>query len=117
MNGFHVERMTEDEGDTQIPAQIGDPIPAEHAFDRNGEIFISIWLENRGEDLRRSFVILVHQHGARSIGDAEVHRSCMQIDPAIELVVMCVESPLGFLLGWVILYAVIVPHFPRRGAL
>ena len=99
MNRFHIESMAEDERDAEIPAQIGDQIPAEHAFDCDGEILLSIWFENRGENLRRSVVILVDQHGTQSIGDVKVHGSCVQIDPAMELMAICVEAHQASSLG------------------
>jgi hypothetical protein len=38
MNGFHVEGMTEDKRDVFLGAQVGEPVPGEHAFDRDDDI-------------------------------------------------------------------------------
>jgi hypothetical protein len=38
MNGLHVEGMTEDERDVFIGAQVGEPVPGKHAFDRDDDI-------------------------------------------------------------------------------
>jgi len=39
MDGFHVEGMTEDEGDVLVGAEVSDPVPGEHAFHRDHNVF------------------------------------------------------------------------------
>ena len=37
MDGLHGEGMTEDERDPFIGAEVGEPVPGEHAFDRDDD--------------------------------------------------------------------------------
>jgi hypothetical protein len=39
MDGFHIEGVTEDEGDVLLCAQISDPVPGEDAFNGHHDIF------------------------------------------------------------------------------
>lgn len=38
MDGFHVEGMAEDEFDTFLAAQVGKPVPGEHAFHADHQV-------------------------------------------------------------------------------
>jgi hypothetical protein len=38
MNGFHVQGMTQDEGNPLLGAQVGEPVPGEDTFDADHEI-------------------------------------------------------------------------------
>ena len=38
MDGLHGEGMTEDERDLFIGAEVGEPVPGEHAFDRDDDM-------------------------------------------------------------------------------
>jgi hypothetical protein len=39
MDGFHIEGMAQDEGDTFFLAEIGDPVPGKDTFNDNDDVF------------------------------------------------------------------------------
>jgi len=47
MNGFHVERMSENEGDAFSRTEVGEPVPSEDALDRDDEL-----LPERGDGIQ-----------------------------------------------------------------
>ena len=48
MDRLHVEGMTQYEGDSQPGAEIGNPVPDEYAFDRDGQV-LSVRIDHPGE--------------------------------------------------------------------
>jgi hypothetical protein len=50
VDGFHVERVAQDELDSFLRAQIGQPVPAEDAFDGHDQI-VAIGLDGFQEHL------------------------------------------------------------------
>ena len=37
VDGFHVQRVSEHEGDVLVPAHVGEPVPGEHALDADDQ--------------------------------------------------------------------------------
>jgi hypothetical protein len=90
MDGFHVEGMAENEGDVFLGTEIADPVPGEHAFDSDHDVFTE-----RSNDTEKRFRlcvdILVNSDIPSGIDDADKHITSMQIDSTIKLVLLGVE--------------------------
>jgi len=85
MNGFEIESVGQDEGESRSLASIGKPIPAEHAFAANGQV-VFIRLDEFEEALEVVvFDIGVDELFALPIHQADVHLASVKIDSAIEL--------------------------------
>jgi hypothetical protein len=91
MNGFHVEGMTQDEGDTFCSTQISEPIPGEDTLDGHHQ---SVTIRGNGleERFRSCFHIAVQQNFAVVAHDTDVHAPGMQVDTAVKGVLLGVES-------------------------
>ena len=88
---LHVERVAEDEGDAFGGAEVGEPVPGEDALDGDDEV-VAIgrdYLEERF-GVRRQ--VLVDEHLAVAVEDADVHGLGVQIDAAVVAVLVRVES-------------------------
>lgn len=91
VNRFHVQGVTEDEGNVSLFAEVGDPIPGEDALDADDHIGTEAG-DDKNEMFRFRGHVSVEQDLALLIQDADVHLSYLQVDPAIELVVVDIES-------------------------
>src|SRR4029450_4094608 len=91
MDGFHVESVPQDKGDFLFSAEIGEPIPGEHAFDRDDEP-LTVGSNGLEERFRSGFHITVQQGLTIVAHDADVHGPGMQVDTAVKLVWVGVES-------------------------
>jgi hypothetical protein len=91
MDGLHVQGVAQDKGDLVFGAKIGYPVPGEHALDTDHHIF-----EKREDDIKQQrgigIDIFVHFGFTLLVDDAHVHFPCMQIDAAIEFVLLIVKS-------------------------
>jgi hypothetical protein len=97
---FHVQRVAEHEGDVELLAQIGDPVPAEHALDRDDQV-LSVGGNGCFKGAGVGGQILVHENRTVVILDAEVHRPCVQVDAAVVLVVLFVKAHMVPPQGWI----------------
>src|SRR5437879_1450207 len=86
--------MAQDEGNLVFSAQVGEPIPGEHALDRHGDV-VTIRSDDLEEGLGVAGDILVDKLVAGLVNDADIHRPGMQIDAAVKSVLSCVESHHG----------------------
>jgi hypothetical protein len=91
MDGFHVEGMTQDKGDAVVFAEISDPVPGEHAFDSDNDVF-QVGLDGPKKDISLGFDVPVEKDLSGLIEDTEVHFFGMKVDFAIKLVLFGVES-------------------------
>jgi len=91
MDGFHVECMSKHKRNRFPGTQIGKPVPDEHAFDGDDDVF-PIGVDGSEKGLRIRSDIFVKPGVSLLIQDTDVHGSGMQIDAAIELVLLVVES-------------------------
>jgi len=71
--------------------EIGKPVPDEHAFDGYNDVF-PVWLDGSEKGLRIRSDIFVKPGVTLLIQDADVHGSGVQIDAAIVLMLLGVES-------------------------
>jgi len=88
---FHVERMTEDEGDRFALTEIGKPIPGEHALDRDDDVAAEA-LNDLEERLGLGGQVPMSDDFSLVIENTDVHRSRMEVDAAVEWVLLGVKS-------------------------
>jgi len=91
VDGFHVQGVAEHEGGPFPTAQIGDPVPGEDTLHRHRDI-LSEWGDRFQKCIGTRLVVPVQENLTRLVHDAEEHRSCVQVDAAVELMLMRVES-------------------------
>lgn len=91
MDRAHIERMTEDEFDPLVITEIGQPVPGEHALTADHQAF-AVRLDHTEEGFWFGPDVLVKDHLAERIDDAEVHSVGVQIDTAVKLMLFVVES-------------------------
>jgi hypothetical protein len=91
VDGFHIQGVAEYESDPLPAAQIGDPIPGEDTLHRHRDI-LAVWGDGFQESIGICPVVPVQEYFTGLVHDAEEHRSCMQVDAAVVLMVSCVES-------------------------
>jgi hypothetical protein len=91
--------MAQDEGDVLFDAEIGNPVPGEHALDSDDDV-LSERFNGLEEDMPIGFDVAVEHYFSGTVKDAEVHFFGMKVDSAIILVLFGVKSHVGFLLGF-----------------
>lgn len=98
MDSLHVECMAQDEGDLLLGAEIGEPIPDEHALDGDDDI-LPVGLYGLKKGFRCGRVVFVEHDAVPLIQDTHVHGSGVQIDSAIKFVLVGVESHMASSFG------------------
>src|SRR5919109_4816484 len=91
MDGFHIEGMAQDKGNALFSAEIGQPIPGEHAFDRYDKT-LPVGSNGFEEGFRSGWHIAVQQELTIVAQDTDVHGAGMQVDATVKLVLFRVES-------------------------
>src|SRR5262249_14699910 len=91
MDGFHIKRIPEDKRNAFTGAGGGQPIPGEETFDVDDEIG-PVRHDGFEKRLGASWHVLVQQNLAILVQDVEVHSAGMQIDAAVKLMLLGVES-------------------------
>jgi hypothetical protein len=86
------------EGDIELGAQIGDPVPREYALHRHRQI-LTVGLNGSLEGLAAGGEVPVQEDRAVITLEAQVHGACIQIHAAVVLVLLLVEAHKGSLLG------------------
>src|ERR1700752_3611067 len=92
MDGFHVERVPEDKRNPFAGTQIGQPVPSEDTFDTDNQIspvgcngFEKWFGASRHVPVQHDLAVLTQ--------DTAVHGAGMQIDAAVQWVLLGGESP------------------------
>src|SRR4029453_6200590 len=91
MDGFHVKRVAQDELDSFLRAQIGQPVPAEDAFDGHDQV-LAVGFDGFEESLGTGAEVTVQQNLPLGIEDTEIHPAGMQVDAAVIAVTLGIES-------------------------
>ena len=91
MDGFHVERVPEDERDILIGTQIGEPVPRKSALDADHQP-LPIRRDQLQEPFRSRWDVPLDDRLALRAENADLHRPGMEIDTAVERVLLSVES-------------------------
>ena len=94
VNGFHAKGLAEHKVEPFVQAQIGQPVPGKHALDTHYEP-VTERLDCPQEVVRLGSQVAVQPLIPLAIEHAQVHLPCVQIDSAIEFVVLIVESHHG----------------------
>jgi hypothetical protein len=88
---LHRQRVAEDEGDAVGRAEIGEPVPGEHALDGDDEI-VAVRGDRLQERLGRHLHVAVQEHLAGGVEQADVHSLHVEIDSAVGPMQSVVES-------------------------
>ncbi len=88
---FHVEGVAEREGDLVVLAEIGEPIPREHALATDDQAR-AIGCDGVAKSVGVGGQIGFEDGRALRIEDVREHASCMEIDAGVECVRMVVEA-------------------------
>jgi hypothetical protein len=91
VDGSHVEGVAEDEGDVFFIAEVSEPIPGEHALDGDDDVF-AVGFDGLKEGIGLSVDVLVEHDVPVLVEDTEIHGSGMEVDTAVELMLLRVES-------------------------
>ena len=111
VDGFHVQRVAEHEGDPLAGAEIGEPVPGEDAFHRDDQV-LTVGLDGPQEDPRIAANVLVKEDLPSLVENAQIHGSGVQVDAAVVLVLPGVESHRFPSCEWVGFAA---PAYPTSG--
>jgi hypothetical protein len=84
--------MPEDEREALVGTQVHEPAPGEHARDCHAETR-SIWGQSFQEGRRVGLHVVVHEHLAALVEDADVQGTGVSVDAAVKGVLGSVESP------------------------
>lgn len=90
MDRLHVERVSEDEGDPFLGAEVGKPVPGEDALDGHHDI-LTVRSDDAQEMLWGGEAIAIDAHLALRVEDADVHPPGVQIDATVVSVLGGVE--------------------------
>ena len=94
VDSFHVQRVPQHEGNVLAAAEIGQPVPCEHAFDADDKFF-AIEADRVEKVVRSAGQVAVNERFAGLADDSDVHRLGMQIDAAVESMLLRVKSHHG----------------------
>ena len=88
---LHIDGMSQHEGQALLRAQIGDPVPGEHALHGDDQV-VPVGSDHGEERLRLGAEVFVDRDLALLVEDAHVDRSRVQVDSAVILVLQGVET-------------------------
>jgi hypothetical protein len=97
VNGFHRERVAQNERDAFSGAHVREPVPREHALGGHDQV-VTVRRGDIEKGLRAARHVPMHQHLAGRIEDADVHRLHVEIDSAVVPMLPVVESHSALLL-------------------
>jgi hypothetical protein len=90
VDGFHIERVAQNEANLVFPAKISDPVPGEHAFNADDQI-IPVGFNQLHENLGVGFDVLVDKDVSLLVQYADIQAAGMQIDTAVMFMCLSVE--------------------------
>jgi hypothetical protein len=93
---FHVQSMSEHEGDVMFGTPIAEPVPAEHALDSNDDV-VAERRDRLQKGLEVTGQVAVQDDRPGRVQDADVHGSCMQVDARVESMLLSVKPHDGLL--------------------
>jgi len=88
---LEVEGVGEDEGDVELAAEVGQPVPAEDAFGADDEI-VAVGLGGLEEGVALAGDSFVQDDRAAAFENAQVHGPGMEVDAPVEPVLLPIES-------------------------
>src|SRR6266851_7774244 len=100
VDGFHVQGVPQHERNLFLPAHVREPVPAEHALDADDDA-VTKGRDRMKKGFRVAGEVVVEDDVAVVIEDAQIHRSCVQVDAAVESMGLRIETHGMVSLGWV----------------
>jgi hypothetical protein len=94
LDRLHVQGVAQGKGNVLDLAQVGDPVPGEHALDAGDQV-VAEGSDGAEETLRPCRQVAVKNDRAGLVEDAPVHRERVQVDAAAEPMLLQVESHRG----------------------
>src|SRR5262249_14819936 len=94
VDGLHVQGVSQDEGDLLLQAEIGEPVPGEQALTGDGQA-VAEGSDGVEEGVGAGGEGLVEDDGSGRVENTEGGRPGMEIDAAVESVLLIVESHHG----------------------
>jgi hypothetical protein len=91
VDGPHVQGVAQDEGDVLAGAQVGQPVPAEQSLDGDDQP-VPEGGDGAEEGVGLCGEVLVEDDLAGVVEDAQLHGPGMQVDAAVESVLLVVEA-------------------------
>jgi hypothetical protein len=91
MYGFHVEGVSENEGDTFVGTEIGEPVPGEDTLDCDHKVF-SVRRNCLEKGLGFGPEVTMEDHVSVTVEYAEIHGPGVEIDATIVVMLTGVES-------------------------
>jgi len=92
--------MAQDEWDSMLGAEISEPIPCEHTFYSDNNVF-SKRFDQLEKDFPIGFNVLVQPDLSSLIHDAKIHFPCMKVDSAIKFMLFVVKFHLAPPFLWI----------------
>jgi hypothetical protein len=100
VDGFHVQSVSQDEGDLLVFAEVGQPVPGEHTLGGDDQP-VAVGLDGLQEELGVGAEIFVDDDIVVLVEDADVHGSGVEIDAGVvSMVGVFVETHQEPPLGW-----------------
>jgi hypothetical protein len=91
VDGFHLERVTQDDSTPLLGAEIGEPIPGEETLDGHDKP-LAVWSNGREKRFRGGFHMAGQKNVAIMAQDADRHGAGMQVETAGNGVLRGVEA-------------------------
>jgi len=90
MDGPHVEGMAKDERDVLVLAEVGQPVPGEHAFGSDNHVLAERF-DDPQEDIRPGLYVTVQDDIPVPVEDADIHFVGVQVDSTVKFVLFGVK--------------------------
>src|SRR6266545_3524565 len=91
VDSLHGVGVADEEGELFLGAEVGEPVPGEHAFDADDEV-LAEGSDGSEESVRAAGEVDIGDDSAGGVEDAEVHGPGVQVDASVEAVLAVVET-------------------------
>src|SRR6476660_4002709 len=99
MDRLHVQGVPQDKSNVVLGTQVRQPVPGKHALDGNDQP-VAIRSDRIKKDLGIGRIIAMQERLTARVENAQIHRSGVQIDAAVESVLLLVEAHVMVSLRW-----------------
>tara|TARA_R110001606_G_scaffold343895_1_gene492522 strand:+ start:184 stop:462 length:279 start_codon:yes stop_codon:yes gene_type:complete len=82
MNGLHIKGMTENESNALVFTEIGDPVPAVHAFDADDQL-VQVGFDQMEQRFWFGWNLFMQKGVALLIQDTDIQATGMQINSTV----------------------------------
>ena len=91
MDGPHVESMAENEGNSVLGTEVGEPVPVEDALRRHDQV-LPVGSDGFEEAGPVAGEVLVKQDVALGVQNAQIEGAGVKVDPAVMLMLLGIEA-------------------------